>query len=129
MLSGHDQRNALLTHMRRCRTIRGKADAQEGADHARETKYKFLQVPLCSRAFAKITGVNPWRARKQVAAGEVRYAHAGFKRRKRPHWEQMYIAIYEVIKHYKNPAPLARTDPDQIELPFHEKIYLYRSVP
>ena len=93
----------------------------------RRTTWTFLGVPLCLRAWRRITGINPWRSSLAVSAGHVHYIH-GAKPRAAVLQDQIHGAIWVVVRHFLDSSPLQDADPEQILLPFREKVYLYRLI-
>lgn len=115
------------------RTLRAMmVPSTPGSTHCQAIRWSFLGVPVCKRAWRRLSQVNPWRAAKDARRGAEAYTHAGFQR---PSviTDQMHGAIWVVIRHFANSSPLApgadghhNRDPDEILMPFHEKIYLFR---
>ena len=89
--------------------------------------WSFLGVPLCYRGFRWASGVNPWRAKRQANRGEQEYQHPGFDR-PRLRYDEMYAAIRLTVELLAHSSPFRSTDPNVIELPFHEQIFLFRSI-
>ena len=92
---------------------------------SRRTVWSFLGLPLCLRAWRRITGINPWRSSMAVAAVHVRYIHPGVQR-PTVLQDQIHGAILIVVRHFQDSSPLPNPDPEEIILPFREKIYLFR---
>jgi hypothetical protein len=94
-------------------------------------RWSFLGVPVCMRAWRQLSQVNPWRVVKDARKGAEAYQHAGF-RRPSVIEDQMHGAIWVAIRHFANSSPLApgtdghKRDPEEILMPFHEKVYLFR---
>ena len=95
-------------------------------------KLRLLGVPLCKRAFCKITRTNPQRYVKMAKSGCLSWVRPPFAARPRPLYDEMYAAIAAKIELMKNSSPFAHGDhghaADIIQMPFHEKIYLYRMI-
>lgn len=138
------RRIALLRHIHACKRktlasptsaasralVRGRGDSDRlyGTPVTRERiMWSFLGVPLCYRGFRWASGVNPWRAKRQANRGELEYKHAGFER-SRLRYDEMYAAIRLTVDLMAHSSPFRSTDPNVIELPFHEKIYLFRTI-
>ena len=93
----------------------------------RRTTWTFLGVPLCLRAWRRITGINPWRTSLAVSGGLRHYVHAGF-RRPAVLQDQIHGAIWTVVRHFLDSSPLPDPDPELLIMPFSEKIYLFRLI-
>lgn len=84
-------------------------------------------MAICYKAFRALTGVNPWRAAKQVQFNERVYKHKGFKRHP-VRYAEMYAAVHNMIKFLRNCSPFQDRGPNYISLPFHHKIVLFRMI-
>lgn len=99
----------------------------------RAVRWMFLGVPVCHRAFRRLSGTNPWRPLQDFRRGLWVYKHAGFHRTSVVE-EQMHGAIWAVVRHFALSNPLApgssghSQDPDEMLMPFHEKVYLFRVI-
>lgn len=128
------RRNMML---RNIREMAGPCEASRQARRLillgprRLVPWVFLGVPVCYRAFRRLSGANPWRPLQDVRRGLWVYKHAGFRRASIVE-DQMHGAIWAVVRHFASSNPLApgssghSYDPDEMLMPFHEKIYLFR---
>ena len=90
-------------------------------------RFEFLGRTVCYKAFRSLTGVNPWRAAKQVALRERLYKHKGYKRHA-VRFGEMYAAIRNMVRFLRNSSPFKFKDPNEISLPFHHKVVLFNMV-
>ena len=156
-LPEQERNDSLLTHLRNCRMqsdeanlgnaenqeagTLGNAENQDNQENAERTEKRkrlgcagltFLGVPLCSRAFRYVLGINPWRQYKLLKRGAVRYVRPKFVNTPHPRYDEMYGAICRKVKLLANSSPFAFGNKgrgeDIIEMPFHEKIYLFRMI-
>jgi len=93
----------------------------------KKVMWSFLGVPLYYRGFRWASGINPWRANRQANRGEREYKHPGFQRWRLRH-DEVYAAIQLTVDLMAHSSPFKSTAPNVIELPFHEKIYLFRRI-
>ena len=98
-----------------------------GKGGRRQLRWQLFGRPLCLRAWRRISGINPWRCAKLYYKGIKQY-QAPKQPRPSVAGDQMHGAIWVVIKHFADSSPYARTDPDDIQMPFSEKVYLFRLV-
>ena len=118
-LNRAERRNAVL------KFVHERVAAVSPGEHL---MWMFLGRHVCRLAFVLLTGVSDTvlqAARRQVAAGEVRYMHPGFQRAS-PIMEQMRGAIWALIDQLHERMPLKDENPDALHMPFHHKIFLFR---
>lgn len=125
----------LVTLEPQVRSLHGTQRVQRAlavdAGKRRLVNWRFLGVPVCFQAYRRLSGVNPWRILQDLRRGAQCYTHAGFQRPSVIE-DEMHGAIWTVVRHFAQSSPLAPgtdghlRDPDEILMPFHEKIYLFR---
>ena len=121
--SRQSRNDGLMMHLASC--------LQHGP-HGRDTvQLRFLGVPLCKRAFRRITRINPYKFVKLVRRGAVSF-QPPFINKPHPRYDEMYAAIDMKVQFLANSSPFSQDrkgqDPTVIMLPFHEKIYLFRMI-
>ncbi|CAE8653696.1 unnamed protein product [Polarella glacialis] len=110
------RRNALLRYLRERPVTRGKVD------------WQFLGHTVCRRGFQLLTGLSSWMLQVALAqhrAGEQFYQHKGYDRL-HVVMNQMHGALWSLTMSLRERMPLKDTDPDEIVLPLHHKIFLFR---
>ena len=129
-LSQAARRNAVLDHLR---TTGRTAHASEVSvvsgvpEKSTMDRWFFLGRPLCSRAYRRITGTHPWRAVKDWRAGMQVYVRPGCDRPSHVK-DQMHGAIWAVVRHFADSSPLAGAAPDDVIMPFSQKVQLFRLI-
>jgi len=121
--SRQSRNDGLMMHLASC--------LKHGA-HGRETcQLRFLGVPLCKRAFRRITRINPYKFAKLVSRGAVSF-QPRFINKPHPRYDEMYAAIDMKVQVLAQSSPFRHDrmgqGPTVIELPFHEKIFLFRMI-
>jgi len=117
--------DALLAHVAQCLVSRPHGPAI--------CKLTFLGKPLCAHAFCAVTGVNPWRFIKLARTGVQSWEKAD-RKCSRARYDEMYAAIFAKLELLKDSSPFVRKgvhgdiDDRNISVPFHEKIYLFRTI-
>jgi hypothetical protein len=114
--------DGLMAHLASC--------LKTGLHGKKFCKLSFLGVPLCKRAFRRITRINPYKFVKLVNRGAVSF-QAPFIHKPHPRYDEMYAAIDMKVQLLANSSPFghdSKGGPHVIELPFHEKIYLFRMI-
>lgn len=82
-----DQRrlDGLLAHLSSC--------LHQGRHGRLTCKLKFLGVPLCKRAFCKVTRTAPQRYIKLAKRGVLSWVRTPFAKKPRPQYDEMYAAL------------------------------------
>ena len=118
--------NGLLEHLAGCMV--------QDANGRKVCNLTFLGRRLCQKAFCRITGVNPCKFVRLARDGVLSWER---KRQHRPRtlYDTMFAAVMMKVDLLRNSSPFARPgdhgdlgDDEIIQLPFHEKIYLYRMI-
>ena len=136
-MSQRSQRLLLLDYVRSCSLIGAGASNDVGTFGipqrvrrlpANSLQYKFLNLQLCRRSWCKLTWVSPGRlqsAVEQVWKGETDWNHVGFQRLQRVRLD-ILGATWGIIESLRDRSPLRDVGFDDIILPFHHKILLFR---
>ena len=131
-LAPQARNDALLQHL---------ADCLSGSSRCKLT---FLGKPLCKRAFKYVTRINPSRFVRLARQG-VKSWMKSYRKASRTRYDEMYAAISSKLELLKDSSPFVRrgglsmgdeketmetleTSETTIQVPFHEKIYLYRMI-
>jgi hypothetical protein len=132
-LDNRSRNDSLLQHLSSCMVDR--------LDGRRPTfELTFLGRRLCHRGFKVITHINPFRFTKLVRRGCVSWERK-LRDCPRVKYDEMHAAVHRTLVLLKDSSPFARStveepgdrgdtedDTETIQVPFHEKIYLFRMI-
>ena len=110
LLSEQSKRQALLDHVVNCTVARQPPKIMGVTGIRGVLRHRLLGVPVCKKAFHKLTRTSSWRACLRVAVGETRSGPRRYNR-PTPKRDQMHVAIRLVVENFARPNPNSGREP------------------